>query len=558
MFWGFVRDNIIGLHGEITTPFGKRMLTYADYTASGRGVTFIEDYLKVLLRLYANTHTEDDATGKATSERLHRAEEMIKQWTGAGKHYKIIETGTGTSGAIHHLQKILGVYIPPAARVMFETQFNSFFGDEEKKSLRTRLLKKRPVVFIGPFEHHSNVVTWRECFAEVVEIDLDDEGLLDLRDLEKKVSREVYRTRMKIGSFSVASNVTGILAPVAEIARILHRHGAYAFFDYAAYAPYGRIDISRDDSSFDGIFFSPHKFVGGPGSSGILIIHERIYRKDLPPTSGAGGTVDYVNFSTQEYNPDIETREKPGTPGILQIFKAALVMELKERMNPEEIEKREKSLVLRAFERFEKYPQIEIVGNRNPEKRLPIISFNIRSGESYLHPRFVTRLLNDLFGIQSRAGCLCAGPYGHRLLGIDCDTSDSLRNLIHQGMQGIKPGWTRINFHFLITEEEFDFLCGSVIFLAEHGKFFLPLYSFNMKTGAWNWAEGEGGSHEFGIDDALEYAKTGATAPRTSSPPFKLYLEEAKRTAAELKKTFTESLIDSTDRRFIPFLYYKR
>lgn len=558
-FWRFVRDSIIGRYEEIATPFGKRRLIYADYTASGRGVTFIEAYLQTLLGLYANTHTEDDATGKVTSERLHRAEEMIKQHTGAGKHYKIIETGTGASGAIHHLQKILGIYIPPAAKVIFEENLGSFLSSAQKKALKAHLFKKRPVVFIGPFEHHSNVVTWRECYAEVVEIDLDDEGLLDLRDLEKKVSKEEYRARMKIGSFSAASNVTGILAPVEEIARILHMHGAYAFFDYAAFAPYGRINISRDDESFfDGIFFSPHKFVGGPGSSGILIIHERVYRKDLPPTSGAGGTVDYVNFSTQEYNPDIETREKPGTPGILQIFKAALAVELKERMDPDKICKREKALVRGAFERFKEYPQIEIVGNRDPEKRLPIISFNIRCGDAYLHPRFVTRLLNDLFGIQSRAGCLCAGPYGHRLLGIDCDTSDRLRNLIHKGIQGLKPGWTRINFHFLITEEEYDFLCSSIIFLAEHGKYFLPLYMFDMKTGTWKWAEGESDSHAFGLDDALNH--TGSREPSTQSPSphFRLYLEEARRNAEELKKTFSESLLRSTDRQLVPFLYYAR
>jgi selenocysteine lyase/cysteine desulfurase len=558
-FWLSVRDSIIGRHEEITTPFGKRRITYADYTASGRGVDFIENYLKTILGLYANTHTEDDETGKATSARLRLAEEVIKRHTGAGKQYKIIETGTGASGAIHHLQKILGIYIPPAAKVLFEENLGSFFKSEQKKALKIHLLKRRPVVFIGPFEHHSNVVTWRECYAEVVEIDLDDEGLFDLRDLEKKISKEEYRTRMKIGSFSAASNLTGVLAPVETIAKILHRHGAYAFFDYAAFAPYGRINIARDDESyFDGIFFSPHKFVGGPGSSGILIIHERVYRKDLPPTSGAGGTVDYVNFSAQEYNPDIEIREKSGTPGILQIFKAALAVQLKERMGQDEIAKREKALVIETFERFKEYPQIEIVGNRDPEKRLPIISFNIRCGDAYLHPRFVTRLLNDLFGIQSRAGCLCAGPYGHRLLGIDCDTSDRLRNLIHQGIQGLKPGWTRINFHFLITEEEYDFLCRSVIFVAEHGKVFLPLYVFDMKTGAWKWAEGENDSHGFGLDEALGRAKSGVSSAQSALAPFRLYLEEAQKTAEELKMTFSESLVRSTDRQLVPFLYYAR
>ena len=404
-FWVFVRENIIGRNAVIRTPFGKRKLTYADFTASGRGVLFIERYMQKVLELYGNTHTEDDATGMITTERLHQAEKTIKRLLKAGEQYKIIEDGTGATGAVHRLQQILGVYIPPAAKDSFQKLLARYFKGEELKPFESFLLQNRPLVFVGPYEHHSNEVSWRECLTEMVEIDLTEEGLLDLEDLEAKLSRKEYRHRWKIGAFSAASNVSGVVTPVYEVARILHRHNALAFFDFAAIAPYSEIDMCRDkESYFDGIYFSPHKFLGGPGSTGILIIHQKIYRKDLAPTIGAGGTVDYVSFDDQQYYPEIEIREKPGTPGILQIMRTALVLELKQKLDPKRILKREKELIHRALKRFNTCTPIEIMGNRDPDKRIAIFSFNIRMDTSYLHPRFVTILLNDLFGIQSRAG----------------------------------------------------------------------------------------------------------------------------------------------------------
>jgi len=554
--WEFVKRNIIGNYAEVHTPFGKRVITYADYTASGRGLYFIEDYIKKNLELYANTHTEDDATGKITSDRLRQAESTIKRLVHADDHYKIIETGTGTTGAIHRLQQILGVYIPPVAKAYFSGLFRDYFDEEEQQRFESYLLKRRPVVFIGPFEHHSNVVSWRECFAEVVEIELGKDGLLDTADLERKLENEKYEKRLKIGSFSAASNVTGIRAPVFEIARMLHRKGAYAFFDYAAIAPYEPIDIMKDEEGyFDGIFFSPHKFLGGPGSSGILIIHEKIYDRKLPPTTGGGGTVDYVNLYTQDYSADIEMREKPGTPGILQIIRAALVLELKQKMNPDKIEKRENELIKRVFMKLEKFPDIEIVGNLDPEKRISILSFNIRCKNAYLHPRFVTKLLNDLFGIQSRAGCLCAGPYGHRLLHIDNRQSDKYRGLIHRGYQGLKPGWTRLNFHFLISDEECDYICDAVRFIAENGLYFLPLYDFDITTGIWEFRGSAEADLSFGLADAV----TGTSEDvKEIEPavPYETYLGEAKQKAAELEVSFSEEGIVTTDAELIPFLYY--
>ncbi|MBN2323678.1 MAG: aminotransferase class V-fold PLP-dependent enzyme [Spirochaetes bacterium] len=555
-FWGYVKRNILGNDASIETPYGSRRITYADYTASGRGLGFIEEYMKRILDLYANTHTEDDETGRVCTSRLHQAEEAIKRLVNAGGHYKIIETGTGATGAIHLLQKILGLYIPPAATVMFRGMLSDFFDEKEGERFEEYILSRRPAVFVGPFEHHSNIVSWRECFAEVIEIGLDSEGLIDLGDLERKIGKKEYADRLKIGSFSAASNVTGVRSPVYDIARLLHRAGAYAFFDFAAIAPYVQIDMMKDDEAyFDGIFFSPHKFLGGPGSSGILVIHEKIYRCDVPPTTGGGGTVEYVSSYTQDYVPDIEVREKPGTPGILQVMRSALAMEVARKLGYDAIERREQTLIRRAFAALQDH-RIEIVGNKDPAKRIAILSFNVKRKEAYLHPRFVTKLMNDLFGIQSRAGCLCAGPYGHRLLHIDREQSEKYRELIHQGFVGLKPGWTRLNFHYLISDDECDYICDAVRFITNNGVYFLPLYDFDMRTGTWTYRNETGKEPPFGIEHALDAADGTVEKKAEREVPYDRYLSEAEEIASRLKSSFLEERLATTDRALVPFLYY--
>jgi selenocysteine lyase/cysteine desulfurase len=564
--WTLVRKNLIGRDAFIETPFGRRLLTYADYTASGRGVEFIEDYIRQILMHYANTHTEDDATGMITTARLHQAEATIKRLMNAGPQYKIIEAGSGTTGAVHRLQQILGLYIPPVAKDMFHKLLQKHLDDGQLGELESYLLSRRPVVFVGPYEHHSNEVSWRECFAEVVEIELDHEGLLDLKDLEAKLSRPEYKGRRLIGAFSAASNVSGVKTPVFEVARALHRHGALAFFDYAAIAPYAKIDMCRDEESFfDGIYFSPHKFLGGPGSSGILIIHERVYRKDLPPTVGAGGTVDYVSQVEQAYSADIEAREKPGTPGILQIMRAALALELKELIGIDRIAVRENELIHRALAKFNICSPIEIMGNRDPDKRIPIFSFNIRVDDSYLHPRFVTFLLNDLFGIQSRAGCSCAGPYGHRVLHIE-GKSHKFMDRVRHGFVGLKPGWIRINFHYLMTDAEYEFIMAAICLICKYGKYFLPLYEFDIHTGDWRHRSHRPAEIDFGLEHALKgSARTvGTSSKETTAAPktqkalkalYDSYLEEAEALAAELKKSFDNGKLRTTEKDLLPFVY---
>jgi selenocysteine lyase/cysteine desulfurase len=552
--WSRVRESIIGGDTFIETPFGRRRLTYADHTASGRAVTIIEDEMRQVLELYGNTHTEDDATGSITSERLKDAEALIKKLVRAGPEDKLITVGAGTTAAVHQLQQILGIYLPPAGRDFFVSLLRSHFTPSEFNALMERLRKSRPVVFVGPYEHHSNEVSWRECYAEVVEIDLTTDGLLDLKDLREKVGDPQYSGRRKIGAFSAASNVSGVMTPVYDVAQILHDNAALAFFDFAAAAPYVQMDMHRDERSyFDALYFSPHKFLGGPGSCGVLVFHEGIYRKDLPPTVGAGGTVDFVGFDGQAYSTDIEVREKPGTPGILQTLRAALAMELKEMLGPERIAAYESGLTRRVHAALAAHPCIELVGGVGPESRLPIFSFNVRVGSSWLHPRFVTTLLNDLFGIQSRAGCSCAAPYGHRVLHIDERKSQELRRSIACGNVGLKPGWARVNFHFLHTEEEVDFICRSILFVAEHGKKFLPLYLFDIHSGSWRHRDFLPARMAFGLHEAL---LAEPTPPYLQKPPdftslFSEYLAHARQAADSIEQIE----LKTTESDLIPFVY---
>ena len=560
--WELTRNSIIGKEKRISTPFGLRRLTYADHTASGRAVTLIEERMERILETYGNTHTEDDATGTITSELLHQAEASIKRAVNAGPAHRIISVGAGTTAAVHQLQQILGIYVPPAGKDFFRSILAERFSPAELSAFTEWINGKRPVVFVGPFEHHSNEVSWRECFAEVVEVELTRRGFLDLDDLAKKLEQPQFAGRRKIGAFSAASNVTGVKTPVHDVARILHQHDALAFFDFAAAAPYERIDCNQDEESFfDALYFSPHKLLGGPGSAGILIIHQRIYRSDLPPTMGAGGTVEFVSFNAQDYIPDIEAREKAGTPGILQTIRAALALQLKESLDPARIAAREAELVRNAHDMLAGRPGIELMGDVDLERRLPIFSFTVKVGSSWLHPRFVTVLLNDLFGIQSRAGCSCAAPYGHRLLGIDELMSRKFEDTIIRGNVGLKPGWTRVNFHFLHTDAEVDFICKAIRFIADRGVAFLSLYTFDIRTGSWKHRKFTPEPVTFALDfDAAAPAPDGRRegVPSDQRALFDSYLAEAAKMAQNLDKQFSRDALATTEQDLIPFLYSRQ
>ena len=540
-----LRDQMIGADARINTPFGERLMVYGDYTASGRCLNLVERYLQNLQRIYANTHTEDDITGRSMTNLLHEAEMHIKQSVNAGEHGRIIAVGSGATGAIDKFQQILGVGLPPATRQKLNTMLGGCFKNRRLDKFRRYLDAHQPVVFVGPYEHHSNEISWRQNLATVVEVGLAPDGGIDLSHLEELLNDRAYADRMKIGSFSAASNVTGIRSQVHEIACLMHRHGGIACFDFAASAPYVEIDMNPrvhgydGDPSLDAIFISPHKFLGGPGSSGILVFNEKTYHRELPPSVSAGGTVDYVGPKDQDFLPQIEEREKAGTPGVLQTLKAALAFQIKDRVGAERIETREQELLEQAFRRWRAHPAIEILGNQDPARRIGIVSFNIRSrGEHYLHPKFATTLLNDLFGIQTRAGCSCAGPYGHRLLDIDEPTSELYRHWITKGYSGVKPGWCRISFHYVMDDLEVDYILDAIEFVADHGVEFLPLYDFDLQTGAWQHKHDPIELEEFSLDAALRCS--GDCATSMSQAGRRNYYREALREAAEWAERLQE------------------
>ncbi|MEM0963895.1 MAG: aminotransferase class V-fold PLP-dependent enzyme, partial [Bacteroidota bacterium] len=404
----FLRSETIGADAVVTTPFGRRPLVYADFTASGRQLAFVEDALQTMVApLYANSHTEDSLTGRTATRLLHEAEDAIKRAVHAGPGGKVVCCGAGSTAAIHKIQQILGIAIPPATLRDLGVRLTDALGEDAAGRLLYDLREHGPVVFVGPYEHHSNEVSWREGLCTVVEVGLDEHGQVCLDDLEKHLADPQWEGRRKIGSFCAGSNVSGVLAPVHEIARVLHRHDALAFFDYAASGPYVEIDMTPagdPEGRLDAVFLSPHKYLGGPGASGLLVFDESLYPSDLAPTVGGGGTVVYVNSIFHDYIDDVEARETAGTPGLYQTLRAALALEIQQSVGIEAIRQREHEHLAMVMDRWGANDRIEILGPTDID-RLSIVSFNVSDGEGkVLHPRFVTLLLCDLFGVQSRAG----------------------------------------------------------------------------------------------------------------------------------------------------------
>ncbi|MES9905777.1 MAG: aminotransferase class V-fold PLP-dependent enzyme [Sedimenticola sp.] len=537
-----LRSQTIGIDTLLSTPFGERMMVYADYTASGRGLHFIEDYLKQLQQCYANSHTVDDSSGRITTQLLHQAEQIIKQALNAGANGRLIACGYGATAAIDRMQQLVGLKHPAATRMVVSRLLQGFAGEEQAEAFAAYCMEHQPVVFVGPYEHHSNEISWRESLATVQEVRLAPDGGVDLQHLEQLLTDPAYQGRLRIGSFSAASNVTGMRSPVSAIARLLHRYDALAFFDYAACAPYVEIDMNppadgAGDASLDAVFISPHKYIGGPGSSGLLMFNSRCYHSELAPSIAGGGTVDYVGPGGHDFVEDIEVRESAGTPGILQTIKAALAFEVKAAVGVEVIEARELRMTRQAMERWQSHPNIEVLGNPDPQRRVGIISFNIR-GENggYLHPRFVTTLLNDLFGLQTRAGCSCAGPYGHQLLGIDDEHAREFRTVIAEGHCGIKPGWCRLGFHYTFDDLDVGYIIDTVEFVAAQGRLFLEQYRFDHDSGAWLHKIWCGDVPSLSLGEALQ-ARASAAEPVSEAVRAAHYRDNLEK-AQELAKDF--------------------
>jgi len=442
------RKHIIGQDQTFVSPYGEKKIIYTDWTASGRLYRPIEDKLcNDFGPFVANTHTETTVSGTAMTKAYHKAKQIIKDHVNCNEDDILIMSGNGMTGVVNKFQRILGLKIP-----------------ENLKDFTKVPDQMRPVVFISHMEHHSNQTSWLETMAKVEVIPPDEDGLFCLENLETLLNQYKDRT-IKIASVIGGSNVTGIQTPHHAIAKLMHKHGGVCFVDFACSAPYVDIDMhpEDEDAQLDAIFFSPHKFLGGPGTSGVLVFNKKLYKNMVPDCPG-GGTVSWTNpWGEHKYIDNIEDREDGGTPGFLQTIKTALSVKLKEQMGTENILKREHELVAIIFKKLSSISNLHILAGQHTD-RLGVISFYIDD----LHFNLGVKLLNDKFGIQSRGGCSCAGTYGHFLLHVDQKMSNELTQEISIGDLVRKPGWIRMSIHPTTTTAEIEFVCNSIISLAKN------------------------------------------------------------------------------------------
>ncbi len=467
-----VAKNVIGHNHIIETAFGKKQLRYADWIASGRLYEPIEQLLTHYFGpMVGNTHSESSLTGEIMTNAYKMAHQIIKKHVNASAEDVIICTGSGMTGAIAKLHRILGLHIPEKAKPNFKQ------SEED-----------RPVVFITHMEHHSNQTSWLECEVDVVVIPPDEQLLVNPDYLDREL--ENYKDRkIKIGSFTSCSNVTGIFTPYHQLAAIMHKHGGWCFVDFAASAPYAEMNMHPEnpDEALDAIFFSPHKFLGGPGSPGVLIFNRKLYTNQIPDQPG-GGTVLWTNpWGEHQYFEDIETREDGGTPAFLQTIRAALSVRLKEQMGHENMAQREHELYTLAFTKLSGVKGLHILAPEQSGKRLSVISFYIDD----LHYNLVVRALSDHYGIQVRGGCSCAGTYGHYLLHVSHEKSKEITGKIGSGDLSGKPGWVRLSLHPIMTNEEVTYICDAIAHIAVHQESYRTQYRYSPQTNEYYPITGE-------------------------------------------------------------------
>lgn len=467
------RANTVGHDLRIATPYGDRALVYADWTASGRLYGPIERQLcEVAGPWLGNTHSEASVTGQAMTQAYQLAHRILKTHVGASDQDLILTVGSGMTGAINKLQRLLGLKAPQGLRSHIRIA-----------------AQQRPVVFVTHMEHHSNHTSWYETIADVEVVPPDAHGQVDPAALRHLL--EQYRDRpLKIGSFTACSNVTGVQTPYHLLAAEMHRAGGVAFVDFAASAPYTNIDMhpADPDQRLDAVLFSPHKFLGGPGSAGVLVFHRSLYRNTVPDESG-GGTVAWTNpWGEYAFLADIEAREDAGTPGFLQAMRAAMAVQLKQQMGVAAIRRREEQLTDQMMAGLLALPKVHVLAQAL-RHRLPIFSFFIEG----LHYNLVVRLLSDRFGVQARGGCSCAGTYGHYLLHVDPERSHRITAGIDQGDLSEKPGWVRLSLHPTSTDGEVATCLEAIEAIALHGAQWAADYQYDSASNEFTHLAGNFG-----------------------------------------------------------------
>ncbi len=459
-----LRNGLIGDGLEFETPFGRKRLLYADYVASGRALAQAEEFVaREVLPFYANSHTEASACGQTVTRMRGEARAVIAEAVNAGPDCHVVFTGSGATSGINRIVGLLNI----ARRV---------------------LAGRKVVVLIGPYEHHSNILPWRDSGAEVREIPEAEGGGADLDALAAELEA-VKGADLIIGSFSAASNVTGILTDPDPVTRLLKVHGALAVWDYACGAPYIDMDMTpADDCAKDAIVYSPHKFIGGPAASGVLVVRDTIVARDTPTAPG-GGTVTFVSPWQHAYSASVEAREEAGTPNVIGDIRAALAMIARDAAGCDRIADRNAALRARALAAWRDVPGLKLLGQADTPKQLPIFSFQVRRKDgSLVHHQLFTRMLSDVLGIQARGGCACAGSYGHRLLGIDPAGSASLFERLDAGHEMEKPGWVRLNLSYLLTDEKADAIISGVAWLVAHCEEYLEHYAGDPATARFRFA----------------------------------------------------------------------
>lgn len=469
----WIRENQIGLNSTIQTPFGTRVTTYADFTASGRALKAVEDYISSeALPRYANTHTETADFGRHMTTLREGAREAIRRSVNAPTTHDILFTGAGSTAAVHKLICLLGL----------TSRGSRDCADIDVKSAACGTPKA--VVFVGPQEHHSNDLSWRHSEAAIERIEMSPAGTVCPDSLKQALQRHAD-TPLKIGAFSAASNVTGVIADVPGITALLHEFNCLAVWDYAAGGPYLPINIAGNSPAeqIDAAFISPHKFLGGPGTPGVLVVRQDLMPAE--PTSPGGGTVSFVTAKDHEFLSSAVEREEPGTPDAIGSIRAGLAFGIKDTVGTDTIHRAEQDWWAICLDRWAQHDNIKILGNTETA-RLPIVSFSVTAPDGkLLHHNLVATMLNDLFGIQARSGCSCAGPYGLSLLGIDDDQAAAYVKLMGEGFGSVKPGWTRVGFHYSMTREDIEYVCDAIELIATEGWRLLDTYQVGLASGVW-------------------------------------------------------------------------